>query len=281
MAFGGFAVLQGDLSVGTLLVFIAYFAALYSPIETLVYLSEGLAYAGAGARRVFEIFTDEVDSIRDQPNALLLHSGTKPRGMSVRFDNVTFGFEPDRPVLHNLSLNIEPGQTVAIMGPTGAGKSTLVSLIPRLFDPWQGAVYVNGLDVRQVSLSSLRENIAVVPQEPFLLPLTVAENIAYGRPGASRHEIIAAAQAASASDFIEQLPSGYETVLGECGVTLSMGQRQRLSIARALAQRCPDPAFGRIHVCPGCPDGGQRHRRHMAPLRGSHSIRCCSSVFDH
>jgi ATP-binding cassette subfamily B protein/subfamily B ATP-binding cassette protein MsbA len=239
MAFGGFWVLHGGLSVGTLLVFVSYFAALYSPIETLVYLSEGLSHAGAGARRVLELFTADVDAIHEHPKPPPLYSGTKPRGMSVRFENVTFGFEPDRPVLHNVSLDIEPGQTIAIMGPTGAGKSTLVSLIPRFFDPCQGAIYVNGINIRHVSLSSLRDCIAFVPQEPFLLPISAAENIAYGRPGASRPEIIAAAKSAGANDFIEQLPSAYDTVLGDRGVSLSAGERQCISLARAFLKNAP------------------------------------------
>src|SRR5262249_47804408 len=152
----------------------------------------------------------------------------------VRFEAVTFGYEPGRPVLHRISLEARPGETVALVGPTGAGKSTLVSLLPRFFDPWEGQVRLDGIDLRHLPLAHLRAQIALVLQEPFLLPLTVAENIAYGRPGASPAQIAAAAAAANAARFIERLPQGYDTVIGERGATLSGGERQRLAIARAL-----------------------------------------------
>jgi ATP-binding cassette subfamily B protein/subfamily B ATP-binding cassette protein MsbA len=142
-------------------------------------------------------------------------------------------------VLRDLSLTIGAGETVALVGATGAGKSTLVSLVPRFFDPWAGRVLIDGQDVRALTLQSLREQVALVLQEPFLLPLTVAENIAYGRPGAGREEIVAAAVAANADEFIRRLPEGYDTVIGERGATLSGGQRQRLAIARALLKDAP------------------------------------------
>jgi ATP-binding cassette, subfamily B, bacterial len=157
----------------------------------------------------------------------------------VQIENVTFGYETNRPVLRDINLTIEPGETVALVGATGAGKSTLVSLVPRFFDPWQGRVLVDGHDVRDVQLKSLRQNIAVVLQEPFLFPLSVAENIAYGRPHATLAEIEAAALDANAHDFIARLPQGYHTVIGERGATLSGGERQRLSIARALLKNAP------------------------------------------
>jgi ATP-binding cassette subfamily B protein/subfamily B ATP-binding cassette protein MsbA len=137
-------------------------------------------------------------------------------------------------VLRDLCLDVHPGETVALVGRTGAGKSTLAALIPRFYDPWQGAVYLDGVDLRELQLASLRARIAIVLQEPFLLPLTVAENIGYGRPGAGRSEIVAAAQAAKAHDFIENLAQGYDTVIGQRGITLSGGERQRLAVARAL-----------------------------------------------
>jgi ATP-binding cassette subfamily B protein/subfamily B ATP-binding cassette protein MsbA len=156
------------------------------------------------------------------------------RGLSVKFEDVTFGYEPGRAVLHEVSLSAQPGEMIALVGPTGAGKSTLLSLLPRLFDPWAGRVLIGGQDIKDLKLKDLREAIAVVPQEPLLLPVSVAENIAYGRPGASARQIEQAAEAACASEFIGQLPQGYATVLGERGCTLSAGQRQRLAIARAL-----------------------------------------------
>src|SRR5262249_5622607 len=148
----------------------------------------------------------------------------------VRLEDVTFGYERERPVLHGISLDLPQGQAVAIVGPTGAGKTTLVGLVPRFYDPWEGRVTVDGLDLRGVTLKSLREQVAVVFQEPILFPVSVAENIAYGRPGATGTQIEAAARAANAHEFIGRLPQGYDTVIGERGATLSGGERQRLSI---------------------------------------------------
>jgi ATP-binding cassette subfamily B protein/subfamily B ATP-binding cassette protein MsbA len=142
-------------------------------------------------------------------------------------------------VLQNVTLEARPGETLALVGPTGAGKSTLAALIPRLMDPWEGRVLIDGQDVRAVQLASVRAHVALVLQEPFLLPLSIAENIAYGRPGASRDEVEAAARAANAHEFIARLPQGYDTIIGERGATLSGGQRQRLSIARALVKDAP------------------------------------------
>jgi len=157
----------------------------------------------------------------------------------VQLERLTFGYEPGRPVLTDITLEAQPGETVALVGPTGAGKSSLVSLIPRLYDPWDGCVLLDGVDVRQVRIADLRSQVALVLQDAFLLPLSIARNIAYGRPGASREEVVAAAVAARADEFIRQLPQGYDTVLGERGATLSGGQRQRLSIARALLKNAP------------------------------------------
>jgi ATP-binding cassette subfamily B protein/subfamily B ATP-binding cassette protein MsbA len=152
---------------------------------------------------------------------------------------VVFGYEPARPVLRGVSLEARPGETIALVGATGAGKSTLISLVPRLFDPWTGRVTIDGVDVREVQLKSLRDRIALVLQDAFVLPLSVAENIAYGRPGATRAEVEAAARAADAHAFVERLPQGYDTVVGERGATLSGGERQRLAIARAFLKDAP------------------------------------------
>jgi ATP-binding cassette subfamily B protein/subfamily B ATP-binding cassette protein MsbA len=157
----------------------------------------------------------------------------------VAFEEVVFGYEPGRAVLRGVSLVARPGEVVAVVGPTGAGKSTLAALVPRLFDPWGGRVTLDGRDVRGLRLSELRERVALVLQEPFLFPVSVAANIAYGRPSATRAEVEAAARAANAHEFVAGLPRGYDTVVGERGATLSGGQRQRLAIARALLKDAP------------------------------------------
>jgi len=239
MMVGGFSVLQGSLTVGSLLVLLAYFNSLYSPIETLAYLGIGFASAKAGARRVLEVMEEDNACVREIPNACPLPKPSERARGHIRLEDITFGYEPERPVLQGISLEAWPGEVVALVGRTGAGKSTLVSLIARLYDPWNGTVWFDEVDLRAVQLGSLRDSVAIVMQEPFLFRLTVAENIAYGRPCASRNEIIAAARAASADDFIQNLPHGYDTVIGERGMTLSGGEKQRLSIARALLKDAP------------------------------------------
>jgi ATP-binding cassette subfamily B protein len=163
---------------------------------------------------------------------------TPPRG-HIEFRDVSFGYSADRETLHRISLRAEPGQMVAIVGATGAGKSTLVSLIPRFYDPSSGQVLVDGIDVRELKLSALRRHISMVLQPPMVFPLSLRDNIAYGRPSASFEEIRRAAQMAQADEFIQRLPAGYDTVIGEQGVTLSEGERQRLTIARALLRDAP------------------------------------------
>ena len=226
--------LDGRLSVGDILVFLSYLGSLYAPLEALMYTGSTLQGASGNARRVLEVLAEEPE-VSDRPGAETLPAVAG----HVRLEGVTFGYEPERPVLRDVSLEASPGQTVAVVGATGAGKTTLVSLVPRFFDPWQGRVLIDGRDVRDVRLRSLREQVGVVLQEPVLFPLTVAENIAYGRPGAGRAEIEAAARAANAHAFIEPLTQGYDTVVGPRGATLSGGERQRLSIARALFKDAP------------------------------------------
>lgn len=236
---GGISVLEGRMTVGTLLVLVSYFAALYAPIETLAYLSEGFASAAAGAQRVLEVMTDDDPRIIDLPGAKPLCPTANSTGISIAFKNVSFGYRPGKPVLRDVTWQVDAGQTVAFVGRTGAGKSTLVSLIPRLFDPSRGSVCFDGTDIRELQLKSVRSSVAIVSQQAFLLPLSIADNIAYGRRGASRDEVVAAAVAAEADDFIRRLPHGYETIIGERGVTLSGGERQRLSIARAILRDAP------------------------------------------
>jgi ATP-binding cassette subfamily B protein len=238
MAAGGVRVLHGSLTVGSLLVFLSYLAALYGPMETLAYLSSSLASATARARRVLEVLDAEQD-VRDKAGAVVLPARSAGEAVQIGFEGVSFGYEAGRAVLRDIELVVEPGETVALVGPTGAGKTTLVSLIPRFFDSWTGRVTLDGQDIRDIELASLRRQVSLVLQEPFILPLTAAENIAYGRPEASREEVVAAAVAANADEFIRALPQGYDSRLGERGATLSGGQKQRLAIARALLKDAP------------------------------------------
>ena len=222
------------MTVGKIILFLSYLSALYTPIETMMYTGATLQGAAGGARRVREVLGTERE-VTDKPGAPAL---SRVRG-EVRFENVTFGYEKQNPVLRDVSLEARPGEMIALVGATGAGKTTLLSLLPRFFDPWSGRVSLDGQDLRDVHLRSLRRNIGLVLQEPFLFPLSVAENIAYGRPQATASQIEAAALAARAHDFIIRLPEGYRTVVGERGATLSGGERQRLSIARALLLESP------------------------------------------
>ena len=225
--------LEGKMTVGTILVFLSYLGSLYGPLNAITYTASTLQHAAANADRVVEIL-DTLPDIEDSP---------EPREISlqghVRYEGVAFGYHPDRPVLKGISLEAKPGEVLAIVGPSGAGKTTLVSLLIRFFDPWSGRVMVDDQDIRELRVRSLRQQVAIVLQEPFIFPLTIAENIAYGRPGATVGEIVAAAVAANADGFIRRLPEGYDTVVGERGATLSGGEKQRLSIARAFLKDAP------------------------------------------
>jgi ATP-binding cassette subfamily B protein/subfamily B ATP-binding cassette protein MsbA len=231
---GGHSVLEGRLTVGGILVFLAYLAALYGPLETLMYAPSTTQAAAGSARRVLEIF-DTDREVDDRPGARRLHRSPG----HLRIEQVTFGYEAGRPMLHDIDLEVAPGETVAIIGPSGAGKSTLAGLVPRFHDPWRGRVTIDGHDVRDLELRSLRSHVAVVLQEAFLFPMSIADNIAYGRPHVSRREIEAAARAANADQFISCLPEGYDTIIGERGATLSGGERQRISVARAILKDAP------------------------------------------
>ena len=235
---GGQRVLAGGLSVGSLLVFVAYMQSMQRAIESLLNTYGNLKSAEASADRVLEVL-DTDEQVRDKPGALRLPAHSEPHVGRITLENISFGYQAGRPVLHDISFEVQPGESIALVGPTGAGKTTLVSLIPRFFDPWQGRVMLDGMDVRDIALTSLRKQVSLVLQDPFLLPMTVAENIAYGRPDASREEILAAAEAANADRFIRALSQGYDTPLVERGATLSGGQKQRLSIARALLKDAP------------------------------------------
>jgi ABC-type multidrug transport system fused ATPase/permease subunit len=230
---GGRYALDGTVTAGTILVFLSYLAALYAPLNEIAHTASTVQYAVANAERVVDLL-DTVPDVVDQPGAIQARLVGR-----VRYDDVYFGYEARRPVVRGLTLDVEPGEVVAIVGATGAGKSTLVSLLLRFFDPWSGRITIDGHDVRSLAVKSLRAQIAIVLQESFILPITVAENIAYGRPDATREQIEAAAVAANAAGFIGQLPDGYATGIGERGMTLSLGERQRLAIARAFVKDAP------------------------------------------
>lgn len=225
----------GQLTPGDVVLLTAYVAMLYKPLETLTYTAATVQGAMAGARRVFAIL-DAAPEVLDTDDAVELPAHTSGR---IVFDEVSFGYEPGRPVLQCFSLDIPAGSTIALVGASGAGKTTIASLLLRFYDPTAGRITLDGQDLSSLLLGSLRRNIAVVPQEPVLFCASVRENIAYARPGATPEEIEAAAQAAGAHEFIQNLPEGYGTQLGERGVTLSGGQRQRLSIARAFLKDAP------------------------------------------
>ncbi len=227
--FGGPQAIRGEVTVGSLFAMISYVLLLNGPVLRIGFLVNMAATASASAARVFEII-DTPNEVEEPPDAISLE---EVRG-EVRFEHVSFAYGAGRSVLEDIDFVAKPGQVVALIGPTGSGKSTITNLIPRFYDPTAGRVLVDGVDIRRVQLQSLRRHIGIVLQEPFLFSTTIAENIAYGRPEASMEEIIAAAKAARAHDFIVSFPEGYQTRVGERGVTLSGGQKQRIAIARAL-----------------------------------------------
>lgn len=230
---GGKAVLAGEMALGSLLVFIAYMRTLETASRNLLTSYGALRSAEASVERVMEIL-DAEEVVRDAPTAVALPPRQASGSGHLVFEDVSFGYEPGRPVLRDLSLDIAPGETIALVGASGAGKTTLASLVPRFFEPTQGVVRLDGMDLRSVKLADLRGEISLVLQDPFLLPVSVLDNIAYGRPDATRDDVVAAAVAANAHDFIRDLPNGYDTTLEEHGSNLSGGQRQRIAIARAL-----------------------------------------------
>jgi ATP-binding cassette subfamily B protein/subfamily B ATP-binding cassette protein MsbA len=231
---GSLHVLAGTLTLGSLLVFSAYLLMLYQPLEQLTYTAWAMEGATAGAKRCFEVL-DREDDVRDSPNAVAISSANG----AIAFQSVNFGYAGDRQVLRDIDLRIEPNQIVGLVGGTGAGKSTLMSLVPRFYDPSTGFVMLDDRDVREITKKSLRAQIAIVLQDTLLFSTTVRENIAYGRPDATEEEIIEAARRAQADEFIRQMPDGYGSAVGERGGHLSVGQRQRIGIARAFLKNAP------------------------------------------
>ena len=235
MWIGGAQVLDGRITVGQLVGFLFYLGLFYEPISRLHGLNQLLQAARAAGERVFDILDFPVE----RSGAKLTASLRAPVGGHVRFEAICFGYGPERQVLQDVSLEAQPGQMIALVGPTGAGKSTLVNLLPGFYQPNSGRVLIDGQDISGISLESLRENISVVSQEAFLFNGTVRENILYGRLSASQEELEAAARAANCHDFIMRLPQGYDSRVGERGVKLSVGEKQRVSIARALLKNAP------------------------------------------
>ncbi len=227
-------VLAGDLSVGEMIVFTSYLASLYGPINSIFQTYGLVQSAKAGVRRAFEILESE----ERLPDGSRVFQPLGPRGQ-ISFEDVSFGYDASQPVLKKINLHVAAGKKIAIVGPTGAGKSTLVSLLPRFYDPQSGRVKIDGVDIREFELKSLRQKIAMILQPPLVFPLTIRENIAYGRPDASMEEIVSAAQVAQVHEFVERLPQKYETVVSEQGSSLSEGQKLRLTIARGILLNAP------------------------------------------
>ena len=263
---GAHQVLAANLTVGELLVFLAYVAQLFEPLHQLSQVGATLSSASASTRRVFEIL-DTPEEVKDRPEARRVCQGRDfdgPAGLptsadnmfaavggapagspplpvygNVTYDDVSFAYESTRPVLRHISFKLLAGTSAAIIGPSGAGKTTLLNLLPRFFDPVSGAVLLEGADLRDLRLEDLRAQIALVLQEPIILPTTVAENISYGKPQATMEEIEAAAHAARAAELIEKLPQHYRTVIGDGGAHLSVGEKQRINLARAFLKDAP------------------------------------------
>ena len=227
--FGGNSVIDGDITAGALVAFLTYAVNISNPIKRLSKVIANIQRALAAADRVFDVL-DLPELIQNKPNAQVL---PHVKG-NVSFNNVSFAYNTDEPILDNVSFSATPGQVVALVGPSGAGKSTVASLLPRFYDVTGGSIVIDGLDIREVTMESLREQVGIVPQETMLFNGSVYDNILYGRLDATEEEVMAASKAANAHNFITELPNGYDTQLGDRGVNISGGQRQRIAIARAI-----------------------------------------------
>ena len=227
--FGGRGVLSGDITAGSLIAFLVYAVNISNPIKRIARVLGNIQKALAAADRVFSIL-DLDEKIPEKADAIAL----PPVKGKVEFRDVSFSYNPDEPILKHLTFTAQPGQAIALVGPSGAGKSTIANLLPRFYDVTEGAILIDDHDIRDVTVSSLREQVGIVPQETNLFNDTVYNNILYGRLDATREEVLAAAKAANADEFIQNLPQGYDTYLGDRGINVSGGQRQRIAIARAI-----------------------------------------------
>jgi ATP-binding cassette, subfamily B, bacterial len=234
LGYGGRLALAGQLSAGDLIIFLAYLGKMYKPMRDLSKMADTVSKASVGYERIQEVL-NTVSRVRDLPRA----RRARPFKGKLEFEGVSFSYSPDHPILKDISFQIEPGQVAAFVGPSGAGKSTIISLIPRFYDPTSGQVKIDGSDIRTYTLQSVREQMSFVLQETLLFRAPIWQNIAYGKPEADRAKIIRAAELANAREFIEKMPEGYDTMVGERGVTLSGGQRQRIAIARAVIRDTP------------------------------------------
>jgi ATP-binding cassette subfamily B protein len=234
VAFGGWLALFNYVSIADIVAFIMFLSLFYQPVTTLARVVEDLQQALAGGERVFELLDTEPDIV-DKKDAKVI---TRAKG-EIEFRNVSFHYIPENPVLRNISFTVKPGKMIALVGPTGVGKTTIISLVARFYDPVSGEILIDGINLKDMTISSLRNQISIVLQDIFLFNGSIAENIAYGSMEASFDDIVMAAKIARAHDFISNMPEGYDTVIGERGVKLSGGQKQRLSIARAVLRNTP------------------------------------------
>jgi ATP-binding cassette subfamily B protein len=232
--FGARMVMAGSLSAGSLIIFIFYLGKMYKPMQDLSKMTDAYSKAAVGYERIREVL-DTYPDVTDVPGAT---TAKRLKG-EIEFVHVNFSYEPNRPLLKDVNFKVEPGQVAALVGPTGAGKTTIISLIPRFYNPTSGMIKIDGYDALRFTQKSLRQQMSFVLQETVLFHAPIWHNIAYGKPGATRSEILRAAELANASEFIEKMPEGYDTLVGERGVTLSGGQRQRIAIARAVIRNTP------------------------------------------
>ena len=234
---GAREILRGALTIGELVIFLSYLGQLYQPLNQLSHVGATVSDANAGTQRIFEV----LDARDEVPEAASAREFPKREagGRAVEFENVSFGYEKNKPVLQDVSFRVAAGESVGLIGPSGSGKTTLLNLLPRFYDAERGRILIEGTDIREIHLKELRENVAYVFQETFLLPGTIAENIALGSASAETERIVEAARLANAHEFIEQLPLGYDTMVGEGATRLSVGEKQRISIARAFLKNAP------------------------------------------